>query len=380
MTSESHAHGNDKPRILLVDDEPNLLAGLRRHLAASFDVTVADSGATALGLMATALAYDVIVSDMRMPNMNGAQFLQAARLAAPDTVRILLTGQADTPSSVAAVNDGGIFRFLTKPCAQGDLQAAVHAGVQHSRLVRSERQVLEETLTGSVKLLADVLALVAPEAFARSRRLQNIARKVASSVLPPGNLWMMDCAALLSQVGAIAIKAPGRVPHPADHAVIHEDIAASLIGSIPRLRVVADMVRLQRCALKEVEGHSVEEVGGAVLCLALELDDIAFVPGAIARTADLIRVRLLRHHAPRLVDAAMALWASSQTVKSVPTIDLREFMVLEEDLTTNDGTLILSKGAELSPLLLERIRRFGANRSLKKQVLVRTPDLAVHLA
>src|ERR1700712_1968104 len=105
---------SERPRILLVDDEPALLEGLERHLRKPFEVHTSTSAAQALELIALKGPFAVVVSDMRMPHVNGAVFLARVREIAPDTVRLLLTGHADTESAIAAVNEGQIFRFLTK--------------------------------------------------------------------------------------------------------------------------------------------------------------------------------------------------------------------------------------------------------------------------
>ena len=104
------------PRILCVDDEPNLLAALERNLFGQFDVVTANGGEAGLAAIAEGPPFAAIVSDMRMPGMDGAAFLAAARARAPDSVRLLLTGQADATSAIAAINQGAIFRFLCKPC------------------------------------------------------------------------------------------------------------------------------------------------------------------------------------------------------------------------------------------------------------------------
>ncbi len=90
------------------------------------------------------------MSDMRMPGMDGATVLTRARAVQPDTVRVLLTGQADMEDAVAAVNDGNIFRFLIKPCPRPVLVRALTDAVDQHRMITAERVLLERTLRGSV--------------------------------------------------------------------------------------------------------------------------------------------------------------------------------------------------------------------------------------
>jgi DNA-binding NtrC family response regulator len=110
--------------VLFVDDEPHLLEGITRSLRTHFDIRTASSAAQGLQIVKTCGPFAVVVSDMRMPEMNGAQFLSQVRQYAPDTVRIILSGQADMQQTIAAVNEGNIFRFISKPCDTRSLLAA----------------------------------------------------------------------------------------------------------------------------------------------------------------------------------------------------------------------------------------------------------------
>ncbi|MCK6545738.1 response regulator [Myxococcota bacterium] len=135
-----------RPRVLCVDDEPLVLEGLAASLRRKFDVRTATGGSAALELIEDEPAFDVVVSDFAMPEMNGAQFLELARLAAPSAVRVLLTGHASVEHAIAAVNAGHIFRFLTKPCAPADLARAIDDAVEHGRLVALDRSLSERRL------------------------------------------------------------------------------------------------------------------------------------------------------------------------------------------------------------------------------------------
>ena len=147
------------PIVLCVDDEKAVLDGLSLHLRRRYQVLTALSGAEALTVLAREPSVAVVISDMRMPGMDGATFLTRARDAAPDTVRLLLTGQAHIDSAIAAINEGRIFRFLTKPCPPATMMAAVDAANEQHRLVTSERVLLQDTLRGAIKARSAVLAL-----------------------------------------------------------------------------------------------------------------------------------------------------------------------------------------------------------------------------
>jgi DNA-binding NtrC family response regulator len=132
--------------ILLIDDEPNLLQGIRRQLHKRFDLVLAGSGAEAMALLQARGPFAVVVSDMNMPGQSGIEVLARIAEASPDTVRIMLTGQADLGTAVEAVNHGNIFRFFTKPCAIETLAAGLEAGLKQYRLVTAERELCKRRL------------------------------------------------------------------------------------------------------------------------------------------------------------------------------------------------------------------------------------------
>src|ERR1035438_5734524 len=155
-----------KPNVLLVDDELDLLTGLARALRPEpFNLVVATSGPLALDLLRSRGPFAVIVSDLRMPGMDGVELLGRARTVCPDTVRMLFTGQLDTDMAIAAVNKGAIFRFIAKPCLRTAMALILQGGVEQYNLITAQRVLQEQTLHGTIKALTDILALVSPLAF-----------------------------------------------------------------------------------------------------------------------------------------------------------------------------------------------------------------------
>ena len=126
-------------KILCVDDEENVLTGLQRTLRKQFPIDIAVGGAAGLQRLERDGPYAVVMADMQMPEMNGIEFLKKAQAAAPDTVRLMLTGNADQKTAVDAVNDGHVFRFLTKPCDPPQLTSALEAALKQYRLITAER-------------------------------------------------------------------------------------------------------------------------------------------------------------------------------------------------------------------------------------------------
>jgi PAS domain S-box-containing protein len=135
--------------ILCVDDEPTMLAASALFLKPHYTVVTAASGWEALVLMAEQGPFAVVVSDLQMPGMDGVQFLSTIRDLYTDTVRVLLTGHVNLESALEAVNDGHVFRFLTKPCSPTTLKTAVAAAVAQYELILSDRRRVETALRES---------------------------------------------------------------------------------------------------------------------------------------------------------------------------------------------------------------------------------------
>ncbi len=130
-----------RPRILIVDDDKCILDALKRQLHSRYEVTTATGGNEAMKLVTSQPPFAVVVCDLRMPGMDGVTLLYLLRQAAPDTLRILLTGQADVESASAAVNQGNIFRFLTKPCPSSTLRRALEDAVEEYQQKKGELDV-----------------------------------------------------------------------------------------------------------------------------------------------------------------------------------------------------------------------------------------------
>lgn len=191
-------------RILCVDDDPNILLGYQRALRKHFTIEVALDGEEALEAVRTQGPYAVVVADMRMPGMNGVELLTQVRQIAPSTVRMMLTGNADQQTALDAVNQGQIFRFMTKPCPPENFAVALTAALEQYRLVSAEKELLSKTLNGSIKVLSDILMLACPTAFGCASRVRTLVRATADRMGDPAG-WMAEMAAMLSPIGCIAV-------------------------------------------------------------------------------------------------------------------------------------------------------------------------------
>jgi DNA-binding NtrC family response regulator len=188
--------------ILLVDDDNSVLDGYRRSLSREFVLETALGGQQALQLATDSGPYAVVVSDMRMPGMDGIQVLSKIKALSPDTIRVMLTGNADMETAVNAINEGSIFRFLNTPCSKEVMAKTLTAALVPYRLVNAEKQLLEQTLSGSMQVLTEVLSLVNPAAFSRAERARRYIHHIVTA-MNLGNPWQYEVAAMTSQLGCV---------------------------------------------------------------------------------------------------------------------------------------------------------------------------------
>ena len=371
------------PRLLCVDDEPNVLDGLARQLRRQFAITTATSGRAGLELIATADPFAVVVSDMRMPGMDGAAFLRRVREVAPDTTRVLLTGQADLDAAIAAVNEACIFRFLTKPCPPELLSSSLLAAAEQYRLVTAERVLLEETLHGSVRTLTDVLALASPIAFGRATRAKQLVSQLAERLDLLGR-WELEVGAMLSQIGCVTLPVEladklyhGRALAPPEQEMADRLPAAAeqLLGNIPRLDGVRKIVRYQQqrydgsgVPRDGVRGDRIPE-GARLLKLALDLDVLQAQGLSVGAALDTLRGRA-GWYDPAMLRALGDLLGEGRgaEVREMRLREVRPGMTFAEDVTTRAGVLLIPRGHEVTPGLLERIRNFSDHIGVREPV------------
>lgn len=367
-------------RVLCVDDEANVLAGLERTLYEHFDVFTAGGGAAGLEVLESDGPFAVVVSDMRMPEMDGAAFLSRVRNTYPHTVRILLTGQTELDSAIAAVNEGNIFRFLCKPCPQETLLHSLETAAEQYRLITAERDLLENTLKGSVKVLTEILSLTSPIAFSRAGQIKAYVAHMAQR-LGVEDQWQYEMAAMLAQLGCITLPSEilGKVytgqAIAADEQQMfdeHPDIGHKLLAHIPRLEAVAAMIRNQR-GTANADAAPDERLGGQMLQAALAVDRLVATGTKVG-----IAVAQLKENGglePELLDALtdFKAYEQTQTIKALSVKQLRAGMVLDEDVRTKKGTVVISKGEELHGAYIARLANFARGIGIEEPIRVCVP-------
>ncbi len=370
-------------KLLLVDDEPSVLDALRRTHRRNYDLSTALGGAEGLAAIRDEGPFDVVISDYQMPEMNGATFLSKVAEAAPDTVRMMLTGNADLRSAIEAVNTGRVFRFLTKPCEPEVFVASVEAAAEQVRLRRAEKELLEGTLKGSIEVLSEILSLADPDAFGRANRVRGYVEQVVELLGLP-DPWMVESAALLSQVGCVAL--PGDLlaraaagqeltPEQSQAYERHPSIGAKLLARIPRLEEVARIVEHQGTPYDELsknKGISVAVKRGCqVLAACLAFDELLTL-GATKK--DALRAMSERSGAypPGLVKVVSRLEpvGADAVARDVLVAELREGMILAQSVRSRANTLIVTEGQRITASLLERLRNHHQLRGVQEPIRV----------
>jgi len=376
-------------KILLVDDDQNILSGYRRSLRNEFRVETAEGGEAGLQALRATGPFAVVVSDLRMPGMDGNQFLREVRANFPDTVRMMLTGQADLQAASEAVNEGNIFRFLFKPCPQEVLTKALGDGIRQYRLVKSERDLLEKTLSGTVQLLVDILALVNPAAFGRASRLQQIVRLLLPH-FGRENAWKLDVSAMLSQIGLVSLPGEavdricaGETPSAEEASMLenHPLSGRDLLARIPRLEEVAHNVAYQAKRFdgsgppnEGVRGRQIP-LGGRVLKIALDYDTL-IQSGA---SSDAVFSELNNRkgwYDPEILstlEQAVLNVRSGYTFHLISASQLSSAMLLPDGVKTIHGNLVVGQGAEVTPAMLTKLQNFARFQGLAEPIRALVP-------
>ncbi len=379
-------------KILLVDDDENILAAYKRQLRKKYEVHVALGGEEGLKTLKEEGSFAALISDMNMPSMNGVEFLIQAKKVAPQTVRMMLTGNADQQTAIDAVNQGGVFRFLTKPASPEDLTAAIEASLEQHRLITAEKELLEKTLAGSIKVLTDVLSIIDQRAFGRAEVMRRWVLRLGPALELPGRPFL-QMAAMLSRLGDVTLPNELRGKSPNAEALTDAErdmilrvpeVSQGLIANIPRMKPVADIVYYQS---KRFDGGGFpdDKVAGSKIPLGSRLlkilsdlfddcagnqpsksiiqkmkrDEGAYDPALLAKLEDHLDLLEVEKQD-----------GEARVVMEIRAISLEPNDQLKADLESPNGTLILAAGQVLGDALIEKIQNLARLRQVNEPFAV----------
>ncbi|WP_205548524.1 HD domain-containing phosphohydrolase [Pseudomonas carnis] len=424
-----------KSAVLLVDDEESILNSLRRLLRGQpYEVVLATSGAQALEIMATR-PIDLVMSDARMPGMDGATLLAEVHRLYPATSRILLTGYADLTTIIKAINDGQIHRYISKPWNDEELQLVLQQTLDHQRLERLARdqteqlKLLNATLekrvsarTAELQQTADMLDLAydelkrsyvtgtevfsllanlrLPKDKQTNRALIELIRVYcAAQSMDESSTRDLTMAAALYNIGKLSwtdsmMVAPSDKLHSTDRGLYREYPGQSE-SLLMTLEPMKDAARIIRHHQERWDGTGFPDhlKGDAIppgsRLLKLAVDFIELQKGLILERHLNSDEALLyiRKYAGRLYDPALVedfvqacatflsdVTLGDPTVKVLSTRELEAGMVLARNLNADNGMLLLNAGKVLNLPLVDKLIAFEAMEGAKYSVFIRAPD------
>lgn len=404
--------------ILFVDDEKNILGALARVFRnEGYGVLLAEGGERGLELLSSN-SVAVVVSDQRMPGMGGVEFLKKAREASPDTVRMMLTGQADMSEIAGAINEGGVYRYITKPWDDDEIRRVVRAAVERYGLLAENRRLHETTMRQNaelyelnrtlearvddrtrklresffafVALCADIVELHDHLSGGRCKRVAVLSRDLGLSLGLKG--WELEAvwaAALLHEVGLIGV--PREVLGKADGELLESEralmrnnpvLSQEIIGRIDTLRQVGLIVRSHMENFDGTgypDGLKGDEInyGSRILAVCREYDRkmhsgkpctkieaLAMIERGMGKRFDPeVATVFLKLVSGKKEDggrerAGRALLEDGPESVKVDVGEMRPGMVLVNALTSGSGRLLVAQGTVLTDALIEKVMNF----------------------
>ena len=429
-----------KPTLLLVDDEPSILSALRRLFRPQgYRILAAESGAAALDLVAND-AVDLVISDMRMPGMDGAQFLEKIRHLQPHAVRILLTGYADISSTIAAINGGEIHRYIAKPWDDNDILLVVREALARRDLELRNRELTELTQrqneelrslngtledrvrqrTAEIEQINDMLNvayaelksnfMLSMQIFAglmelrhngmsgHSRRVSEWAKRVCG-ILKLDERTSQDIyvAGLLHDIGKIGfpdelLDKPISLMSADETARYrkHPLNAEAALMPLVQLQPVAKIIRSQHERLDGngfPDGLEANEIPLGARVLAPIIDYENLLTGTLAErrfsvedaTASIRRGAGSRYDAKvvdALIEALKQPLDESRDDRRISAAELVAGMVLSRDLVSPQGTLLLAAGYRFDARVVRQVREYVQRESAKLTLYVQREAVA----
>jgi response regulator RpfG family c-di-GMP phosphodiesterase len=414
--------------VLCVDDEPNILSSLKRMLrAGGYCVLTAGSGAQALAVLEQ-MPVELVISDMRMPGMDGAQLLEQVHARWPEVVRILLTGHADMSSAVAAINRGRVFRYIHKPWEEHELLGTVQQGLHLQVLERERRQLqqltaeqnrrleglnaelelrvsartaelrdanvkLQRNYLKSIKVFSNLLELRDGTLAGHGRRVAETARDIARTMnLPEEETRQLFIAGLLHDIGQIGLNdrllAKPVARYSEEELAAYREHPARGEQSLMALDDLQALMPIIRAHHERWDGQGFPDrragadipLGARILAVADAYDDLQHglvagpaVSAQEART--LMRQARGQRFDPEVLDVFLHITEPARPKREqrllVGSAELEPDMVLASDLVSGRGVLMLTAGHRLTPALIGRIREFELREGSKLELHIR---------
>ncbi|MBT3637208.1 MAG: response regulator [Opitutae bacterium] len=376
-------------KILCVDDEESILKGFQLNLRKDFELHLASNGTEGLEVFDREQGFALVLSDMRMPQMDGATMLSEIKKRDPEVVTVLLTGHTDFESAMSAVNEGSIFRMLSKPCPPEMLIKVLGDGLAQHDLVKSKRILLDQTLRGAVDALAQSLSTAKPLFFGRAQRVRRIANELAE-MTNLDDAWRVDIASIFSQLAYISL--PESVSEDVYYKKDLTPAVKEMLGKFPEdtqklIEKIPGLEEVGEILVKLAVQHRFEEDDGSgirkaasILRVALDFDyyeeqghDKSLIVQTLKSRKD--------DYDPDVTECLSQLLAVAEQKYRLEEILIRRLetgMRLAQELRLADGLLVASSGTDVDRQLLKVIRNYAscyAESPFPKKIQVTVPVL-----
>lgn len=373
-------------KILLVDDDSNILSAYTRILRKNFELFTAQSGFEGLEILQKEGPFATIISDFLMPKMNGIQFLSRARKISPDTVRIILTGQADMQAAIDAINEGNIFRFLTKPCSPEDLIKHLDIAIEQYRLLNAERELLDQTFKGTIKILIDILSIINPLAFSQLERIRDLSINLAERS-GMKSMWEIEIAILLSQIGCVTVpeeilkkKRQGEKLNENEEKIYfsHPQVAKELLLNIPRLEEIAEAIAYQLEPYNKNDFSLDNKTGKDIPLIARILKVVYDFDELLSRGINKTRALEILHNNAnsydpyilKLLEAQIMNLNKAFIAKTIPLKELLPGMVLADDIKDNNSIVLIPHLHVITELLKMRLFNYASLGTAPEEIKI----------
>ncbi len=412
--------------ILFVDDEPQMLSALTRVFRGKgYNVITANSGLEGLSLL-EAHQFDVIISDMRMPEMDGASFLAASCERSPNSRRILLTGYSDQESTIRAINDGHIHRFLTKPWDNQELRAKVEEEISHKQLIQDGDQDLKDQIDSAnrelsqvsgfvdmakeelleqfnttIKVIGNLINMRMPQASTMSWNVVSHSVALAKLLkLDSKTITEISQASRLYQLGKLILKdslvnsciddlEPKQLKEYNGHSIM----GADLLTPLNSLDYTAKLIRYQNENYDgtgqphKLQGNKIP-LGSRILRLTIDYqqlihgfhfkdplssqDALSYIENYSGKKYDPV---LLGLYKKLIVQLSMAQESQLFNDNLIPLKSLQPHQVVSRDLLNPDGMLLISKGTELNNTMIEKLKNYANRDGHEINVFINNTEL-----
>ncbi|MEF2230795.1 MAG: HD domain-containing phosphohydrolase [Pseudodesulfovibrio sp.] len=368
-----------KAKIMLVTPDADFTAKAGTVLEPVVDLACLPDAEKALVMLAQDDRFAAVLSSVHLPGMNGLKFLAEVRAKHPRVMRLMVTADRSFKTAAGAINVAHISKLLPRPCPPKVLKAAVQEAVQKYRQERStDADATRELLLGCARMLVDILELTHPDAVQRSKRIRPRAQKVCAE-LKAMSSQSMDMVILLSNIGCVALppelleamEAGTRLSKEDMQIYLtHPSIAAHLLGNVPRMAKIAEIIRHQNTPAAQEP-----PMAARILKACIDMDQMELTGAPPEKALEFMLARPKVYDAEVLAALGRALEESRQArCLKLTVAELEPGMVMQRNMVTTAGNILLNKGDALSEASHLRLQTFQDLLKVQEPICVEPPE------